>query len=129
MVRNCCQAGDKDAARKRDTVAKQMRPDQLQAARGAVELWKPKDLDKTANTVDIPAEWSTVPQFTASLSNKQMILKTQAMLANLGFKPGPADGVMGSNTTKAIKEFQARAGISVNGKVTPGLISALEKST
>ncbi len=122
-------AGDKDAARKRDTVAKQMRPDQLKSARGAVELWKPRELNKAANTVDIPAEWNTGPQITASLSSKQMILKTQALLAKLGFNPGPADGVIGSNTTKAIKEFQARAGISVNGKVTPELIQALEKST
>lgn len=121
-------AGDKDAAQKRDTVAKQMRPDQLATARGEVELWAPKDINNEANIITIPTEWKAAPQITASLSNKQMVMKTQSILSTLGFKPGPADGLMGAKTIKAIKEFQSRAGIAVNGKVTLELLTALESS-
>ena len=37
--------GDRDAAAKRDEIANSLRPEQLKAARAAVELWKPKPLD------------------------------------------------------------------------------------
>ncbi len=122
-------AGDKDAAQKRDTVAKQLKADQLKAARGEVELWRPQELNKETNSVEIPAEWKVAPQVTASLTNKQMILKAQTILTKLGFNPGSTDGVMGTKTINAIKEFQTRAGISVNREVTPDLLSALEKSS
>ena len=46
--------GDKDAADKRDEVANSLRPEQLERARAATELWKPKPLDAKANSVDIP---------------------------------------------------------------------------
>ncbi len=121
-------AGDKDAAQKRDTIAKQMRPDQLELARGKVELWQPKELNEKANNVEIPVSWKTSPQITASLTSKQMITKSQVLLAKLGFKPGPADGLMGAKTVNAIKNFQSRAGIPTNGKVSMELLGALEKS-
>ena len=121
-------AGDKDASAKRDTVAKQLRPDQLEVARGEVELWRPKALDKNVNSVEIPPEWTTVANVTASLSSAQMIQKTQGILTNLGFDPGPADGLMGKRTVNAIKLFQSRAGIAVTGKVSPDLLNALENA-
>ena len=121
-------AGDKDASAKRDTVAKQLRPDQLELARGEVELWRPKALDKSVNSVEIPPEWTTVENVTASLTSAQMIQKTQDILTNLGFNPGPADGMMGKRTVSAIKLFQSRAGIAVTGKVSPDLLNALENA-
>ena len=121
-------AGDKDASAKRDTVAKQLRPDQLEVARGEVELWRPKALDKNVNSVEIPPEWTTVANVTASLTSAQMIQKTQDILTSLGFEPGPADGMMGKRTVNAIKLFQSRAGIAVTGKVSPNLLNALENA-
>ncbi|MCP4182075.1 MAG: hypothetical protein GY761_01970 [Hyphomicrobiales bacterium] len=122
-------AGDKDAAQKRDTIAKRMKADQLKTTRGEVELWKPQELNRKVNFVEIPVEWKSAPQVTASLTSKQMISNAQSMLGKLGFKPGAPDGLMGAKTTKAIKEFQARAGIEVDGKVSPELLNALEKSS
>ena len=49
--------GDKDAAAKRDEIANALRPEQLERARAATELWKPKPLDPEANAVDIPESW------------------------------------------------------------------------
>jgi len=49
--------GDKDAATKRDEIANALRPEQLERARAATELWKAKPLDPAANSADIPESW------------------------------------------------------------------------
>ena len=41
----------------------------------------------------------------------------QQALNNLGYKAGKADGVYGKNTREAVKLFQARNGMTVDGKV------------
>ena len=47
-------AGDSDAAAKRDEIAKALRPEQLERARAAPELWKTKPLNAEANSVEFP---------------------------------------------------------------------------
>lgn len=52
------QQGDRDAGKRRDEVAKAMKPDALAAARAAVQTFKPKPLDTTANSEPaIKPEW------------------------------------------------------------------------
>jgi len=41
----------------------------------------------------------------------------QKILKDADFDPGPADGVMGSRTRKAIRDFQKQKGLWPNGKV------------
>jgi len=41
----------------------------------------------------------------------------QRILKDANFDPGPADGVMGSQTRKAIRGFQKKKGLWANGKV------------
>lgn len=53
--------------------------------------------------------------------------RVQSLLAKRGYKVGRPDGVMGSRTKKAIRQFQRRAKLRVDGKVTPQLIAALER--
>lgn len=45
------------------------------------------------------------------------IKEVQQALLNLGYKAGKADGVFGKNTREAVKLFQARNGMTVDGKV------------
>ena len=45
------------------------------------------------------------------------IKEVQQALLNLGYKAGKADGVFGKNTRDAVKLFQARNGMTVDGKV------------
>ena len=49
--------GDRDAATKRDEIANALRPEQLERARAAAELWKAKPVDAETNSVDIPESW------------------------------------------------------------------------
>jgi len=43
------------------------------------------------------------------------------------FDIGPADGIIGKKTRKAIIEFQAKAGTNPDGKISTKLISLLER--
>ncbi len=51
----------------------------------------------------------------------------QFKLVNLGFNPGPIDGVFGPKTEKALKEFQRSAGLIVDGICGPETLAFLEK--
>lgn len=57
--------------------------------------------------------------------SREEIRAVQQHLARLGYDVGVADGVAGRKTKAAIRAFQERAGLPVDGAVTPSLIAAL----
>ena len=123
-------AGDKDAGAKRDEVAGFMRPDQLQTARDAVDLWKAKPVDVAANSIEVPDAWKTGGEMTASapISDEDMkkaVRNIQAILNNNGYDAGTPDGIMGSRTRNAIIEFQKANGLLPSGEVDRALVDKL----
>jgi localization factor PodJL len=119
-------AGDRDAAAKRDEVAKALRPEQLDKAKAAAELWKPRAVDPETNVVDIPEEWTEGQTQTASIDDmKSAIRNIQTILGKNGYDAGTPDGVMGAKTRSAIMAFQADNGMPANGEVSEQLIKAL----
>jgi hypothetical protein len=52
------------------------------------------------------------------ISPEEQLRRVQQRLSELGYDPGPADGLMGPSTRKAIGAFQKDAGLPVNGQVT-----------
>lgn len=65
-------------------------------------------------------------------ASKQEIKKIQAGLARLGYRPGPADGMPGKKTKRAIQQYQRKNGMPETGDTTVALLAhieaALEKS-
>ncbi|MCU0831914.1 MAG: peptidoglycan-binding protein [Rhizobiaceae bacterium] len=118
-------AGDKDAASKRDEIAKALRPEQLESARAKAELWKPKELVATANDISVPDEWRIAQATTASVDVKKAITNVQLILTKLGYDPGPADGVMGGKTRNAIRAFQKSENLPETGEIDAALVKAL----
>jgi len=55
------------------------------------------------------------------------IYETQALLTQLGFNPGPVDGVMGGLTANAIRQFQAGQALPQTGQTSPELVSRLRR--
>jgi len=53
--------------------------------------------------------------------------EVQNILKYAGFKPGPIDGRMGSQTRIAIRGFQKTQGLKVTGRIDPATWSALHK--
>lgn len=57
------------------------------------------------------------------------IAQAQRWLEELGYSPGPADGIMGIRTTKAARRFQQDHGqLKVDGIIGPATLSALQRS-
>jgi localization factor PodJL len=118
-------AGDKDAAAKRDEVAKALRPEQLQNARAKADLWKPKALVNAANDIAVPEEWRISDATTASVDVKKAITNVQLILTKLGYDAGKPDGVMGGKTRNAIRAFQEAEKLPVTGEIDAALVKAL----
>ncbi|MGN6471147.1 MAG: peptidoglycan-binding protein [Rhizobiaceae bacterium] len=119
--------GDKDAETKRDEVANSLRPEQLQKAKAAVELWKAKPVDVAANVVDIPDAWREGDTKTAGIDMKQAVRNIQLILNKNGYNAGSPDGVMGDRTKSAIAAFQKANGMEPTGEVNEALVTALLK--
>ena len=122
-------SGDKDAADKRDEVARALRPEQLETARAAAELWRAKTLDPEANTVEIPESWGESRETTASVSKnvdmRAAVRNIQQILNKNGYDAGGADGLMGQRTKAAIAAFQKDNGMAATGEVDEKLVRAL----
>jgi peptidoglycan hydrolase-like protein with peptidoglycan-binding domain len=54
------------------------------------------------------------------------VRRVQVLLTELGYAPGPVDGRMGRRTAAAISAFQKKEGLGVDGRLTGGLLTALE---
>jgi len=67
------------------------------------------------------------PRTETGLLDSKKIRFVQNRLAQLGFEPGPADGVMGQKTREAIKKFEYSRKIPVTGKISPTLVEALSQ--
>ncbi|MEO1091113.1 MAG: peptidoglycan-binding domain-containing protein [Pseudomonadota bacterium] len=61
----------------------------------------------------------------AGPSPGNLVRAVQQALANRDFDPGPADGVLGPQTTRAITDFQASQGMATTGDIDEPLLSAL----
>jgi len=54
------------------------------------------------------------------------VKRLQVKLAKLAFRPGPADGVLGLQTARAIRRYQAAHGLPVTGRVSSKFLKHLE---
>jgi hypothetical protein len=91
---------------------------------------------KTSNYVETPKEKSPPTKNVAKVRDMNSVSElaisadskvrfVQEKLTNLGYSPGSVDGVMGSKTRNAIKEFQDNSGEKATGEVTDKLVEEL----
>jgi localization factor PodJL len=57
--------------------------------------------------------------------NEEKIRQIQQMLHERGFEPGPADGILGARTKRAIRDFQDRFGIKATAELDNQTLYAL----
>ncbi len=87
---------------------------------------------KTAQAIAKKGGHEVVYEFIADEVDRRgkqrgMVAKAQSLLNKLGYKLGTADGVAGPKTVRAVRRFQKSHRIRVDGKITPALLSALQR--
>ena len=60
-----------------------------------------------------------------ALEDRKSIKEIQSLLKRAGYKPGPADGAMGSKTKMAIELYQGKMGLKPNGIPSAPLLASL----
>lgn len=78
-------------------------------------------LDREYQSAQIPTEKSVVPSRAATVRN------VQDGLTQLGYQPGPVDGMMGKKTANAIKAFQQDVNLPVDGRVSAALMRRIDE--
>ncbi|WP_294622039.1 peptidoglycan-binding protein [uncultured Roseovarius sp.] len=59
-------------------------------------------------------------------SDRRTIRQIQTTLTDLGYAPGPIDGLMGSRTAQAIRRFEADIGAPVTGQPTRSILRRMQ---
>lgn len=62
------------------------------------------------------------PTYVAPVTS-QLVADIQYSLSNLGYNPGPVDGIMGRGTRAAVRAYQRDAGLLVTGRVSRPLLT------
>lgn len=82
--------------------------------------------------------WAALVDATFRLGDRMLYLRfpmthgddvadLQLKLGNLGFDPGWLDGIFGSETEEAVRDFQQNQGLNVDGTVGRSTVAALER--
>jgi localization factor PodJL len=122
-------SGDAESAKRRDIIGEALSENDKATAEGAVATFRPVPLASEANEVLIPdGGWSDNGNSTSVQVKDQneLVALVQKLLADNGFDPGPADGLLGKQTTEAITKFQDKAGLPKTGKIDEELVAALQ---
>ena len=64
--------------------------------------------------------------FTAEQAERLQVANAQAALLQLGYKVGKVDGKYGAQTSAAVKAFQKKQDLPVDGKITDKLLELLK---
>jgi Putative peptidoglycan binding domain len=82
----------------------------------------PYGYDYSANYDDPPPSDS---QYGSKEYWSDLAMSVQSKLTDDGYYHGEIDGVLGSGTLEAVRQFQTDHGLDVTGKIDPALLSAL----
>ena len=122
--------GHSEARTLRDRISPRMTPTQLAQAQSDARQFQPVPLPaptrkKTASSSNSQgSEQASVPA-RRSDGKRQTIRDIQTYLSELGYDPGPADGLMGRRTRAAIRAYQSHSGLPENGQPSAELRLAL----
>lgn len=123
-------AGDSEAVGRRDEVAGVLGEEALALARARVDNWQAVPIDRAAVSVAQPeGGWDDAPVRASGggevSATQTMIAQAQALLAQRGYEPGPADGLIGPRTTDAVRAFRQSVGLGDTGTIDEALLDAL----
>ena len=112
------------AAELRDEVGQRLQPWQLDEAKKMAAAWgAPRTY--AGNPPISSEELPPAPSYQGPMT-RQQIADLQWQLAVHGYDPGASDGTVGPRTLAAIEQYQADAGLPVDGQPSPELLDHLQ---
>lgn len=131
--------GHSEARTLRDRISPRMTPTQLAQAQSDARQFEPVPIPApTRKKTPSPSIAQSAGQAPATArksaskrpvssktSGRQTIRDIQTYLAELGYDPGPADGLMGRRTRAAIRAYQSHSGLPESGQPSADLRLAL----
>ena len=124
--------GEAAALDEREAVAAKMTPEQVARAQKLAPAWRP-GADEAAVAGGAPGASGVADAPVAGDAEDagspppRAIRETQRLLAALGYRPGPADGIWGARTGRAYRSFLRDAGLPAEEVVTPSALRALRE--
>ncbi|MBF8221826.1 peptidoglycan-binding protein [Halomonas sp. 328] len=112
--------GHRHATAARDAVATRMTAQQISEAHQAARAWQPRAAPLRAAPEPLPP--------VETLSGRQLVAEVQRELNRLGYQAGPVDGLMGTRSRNAIRDFQGTVGLAQDGQATPALLARLRQT-
>ncbi len=85
-----------------------------------------EDGDASTENTALSGDAAVKPSVTIAAEKGVDVSRVQSLLTELGYAPGSVDGRMGKLTAAAIREFQRREGLGIDGRLTGSLLAALE---
>ena len=123
-------SGDAEALKRRDIIGAALSKPDLEKAQAEAAAFQPLPIEAEANDVTAPeGGWGPDLSATHIQSTNDVVLLVQMLLAEKGFDPGPADGLLGNQTIQAITAFQEQAGMPTTGQIDTGLVAALQEQS
>jgi localization factor PodJL len=121
-------SGDQESLKRRDIIAAALSKSDLAEAEAAAASFQPAPLVAEANEVVMPeGGWGDDATGLQVQADNELVALVQRLLAEQGYDPGPADGLLGRQTIEAITEFQQSAGMPATGQIDNGLVAALRE--
>jgi hypothetical protein len=116
-------SGKSGAAEARERVATRMSPQQIATAQQMAMSFTPTPVASSGSGF---GSWNQPAQ--GLPTGRELVRAIQQGLADLGFQPGVADGLMGRRTREAIVAFQGQRGLTPDPEPSQALLQAIRSA-
>ncbi|MYI90162.1 MAG: hypothetical protein F4082_07815, partial [Gammaproteobacteria bacterium] len=121
--------GIAEAADERDGLETKMTSDERARAEELASQWQQAQTDVgSLPTSETPPEESTVESNEIELTSRTAIREAQSLLSELGYQPGPADGLWGPKTGVAFQFFLVDQNLPESDVLTQASLFALREA-
>jgi TPR repeat protein len=120
--------GHEYATELRDDAAQYLTPARLAAVQERTSRWRPQD-EQQEQSLSLERRQKNLRAELIARQQRSRTRLAQQHLAQMGYSPGPADGISGPRTRAAIRTFQSDRGLPVDGEASEALLDELEKAS
>lgn len=121
--------GAQEAIAERNALTRDLTPDERAEAQSRARNWRPVSVGQSRETETAGGSGTVAarkaPQTPREPPPPHAVRETQRLLAALGYKPGPADGIWGARTGRAHLAFLRDAGLPDETVLSPATLQAM----